>query len=96
MYEHLYDKINFLAMCFHCNYNKTLECVVMLDRWLCLCVLCVSVHVCVRWSRGGEEQGEVGRSRERWAGAGSSRARERDQWGKNEIKRSRGIEREGA
>ena len=28
----LKDKISFIAMCFHCSYNKTLECVVMLGR----------------------------------------------------------------
>ena len=25
-----YDTIRFMAMCFHCSYNKTLECLVML------------------------------------------------------------------
>ena len=25
------DQISFIAMCFHCSYNNTLECVVMLD-----------------------------------------------------------------
>ena len=31
-HSRVYNKISFSAMCFHCSYNKTLECVVMLDR----------------------------------------------------------------